>query len=146
MRQMLYLEKLQVLEHFHQSFFTKALTFECFFFVFWFFGGFFGCTMQYVGSQLPGQGFNPGPLQWRCKILTTGPCGSPQRAVFFKQNGTNFGKPRVCTLIYTDKPKDYILNIEKYILLTLRFQSTNKFLSISRYYKTKALDEDFLIA
>ena len=34
---------------------------------------FFGHAVQHVGSQLPNQGSNPRPLQWKCRVLTTGP-------------------------------------------------------------------------
>ena len=38
------------------------------------FGG-FGCTMQHAVSSFPKQGSNPGPLQWKHGVLTTGPGG-----------------------------------------------------------------------
>ena len=39
----------------------------------------FGHAARLVGSQFPDQGLNPGPRQWKCRVLTTGPPGnSPQ--------------------------------------------------------------------
>ena len=35
----------------------------------------FSYTSQHVGSYFPDQGLNPCPLQWKCKVLTTGPPG-----------------------------------------------------------------------
>ena len=37
-----------------------------------------GCAMWHAGSQLPNQGSNPHPLQWKCG-LTTGPPGKSQQ-------------------------------------------------------------------
>ena len=40
------------------------------------FGGFFfGCTTLHVGSQLPDQRWNPRPLHWKLRVLTTGSSG-----------------------------------------------------------------------
>ena len=41
---------------------------------------FFGCAMRYAGSQFPVQGSNPRPLQWKHRVLTTGP---PGKSLFF---------------------------------------------------------------
>ena len=39
---------------------------------------FFGCAAQHVGSYFPDQGSNLCPLQWKCRVLTTGlPGNSP---------------------------------------------------------------------
>ena len=40
----------------------------------------FGHTAQHAGSQLPNQGSNLYPLQWKCRILTT---GLPNNSLFF---------------------------------------------------------------
>ena len=37
---------------------------------------FFGHAMPLVGSYFPDQGLNPGPWQWKCWLLTTGPTGN----------------------------------------------------------------------
>ena len=34
---------------------------------------FFGCAVQHVGSWFPDQGWNPSFLQWKQRVLTTGP-------------------------------------------------------------------------
>ena len=34
---------------------------------------FFGHTTRHVGSWFFNQGSNPGPLQWKCRVWTTGP-------------------------------------------------------------------------
>ena len=36
----------------------------------------FDHAMQLVGSKFPYRGQNPGPLQWKCGVLTTGPPGN----------------------------------------------------------------------
>ena len=36
---------------------------------------FFGCDMCHAGSQFPGRGLNPCPLQWNQGVLTPGPPG-----------------------------------------------------------------------
>ena len=36
---------------------------------------FFGRAARHVGSQFPDQGLNPRPLQWKRRVLTTGPPG-----------------------------------------------------------------------
>ena len=41
---------------------------------------FFGCTVGH--AELPDQGANLRPLQWKHRILTTGPPGKPTRALF----------------------------------------------------------------
>ena len=43
--------------------------------VLFYFFNFFGHTMQNAGSLFPNQGSHPCPLQWRCRVLTTGPPG-----------------------------------------------------------------------
>ena len=37
----------------------------------------FGCAVRLVGFQFPKQGSNPGPLQWKHRVLSTGPPGGP---------------------------------------------------------------------
>ena len=34
------------------------------------------CATRLAGSQFPDQGLNPGPLQWKCRVLTTGQPGN----------------------------------------------------------------------
>ena len=43
---------------------------------------FFGHTSQYTGSQFPVQGLNLGPLQWKLRVLTTGPPGNSPCSLF----------------------------------------------------------------
>ena len=43
---------------------------------YFFFSNFFGCHMQLAGSQFLDQGSNPGPQQWKHRVLTTGPPGN----------------------------------------------------------------------
>ena len=38
---------------------------------------FFFCTAQHVGPHFPDQGLNPGSLQWKLGVSTTGPPGKP---------------------------------------------------------------------
>ena len=37
-----------------------------------------------VGSSFPDQGLNPGPLQWKCRVLTTGPLENSINNIIFK--------------------------------------------------------------
>ena len=46
----------------------------CFYFIF-----FFGHTTQHSGSYFPNQGSILCPLQWRCRVWTTGPPGKSQK-------------------------------------------------------------------
>ena len=50
---------------------------------FFFFLSFFFlcCAMWYVGFWFPDQGWNPGPLQWKCGVLITGPPGKSPKSV-----------------------------------------------------------------
>ena len=43
---------------------------------------FFGHTSQYTGSQFPVQGLNLSPLQWKLRVLTTGPPGNSPCSLF----------------------------------------------------------------
>ena len=43
---------------------------------------FFGHTSQYTGSQFPVQGLNLGPVQWKLRVLTTGPPGNAPCSLF----------------------------------------------------------------
>ena len=43
---------------------------------------FFGYTLWHAGSQFPDQGSNPRPLQWNCRVLTTGPPGKSLHSYF----------------------------------------------------------------
>lgn len=46
---------------------------------------FFGCTVGHAGSQFPDQRSNPYPLQWKRRVLTTGPPGkSKPKELTFK--------------------------------------------------------------
>ena len=60
---------------------------------------FFGLTAQHVRSYLPDQGLNPCPLQWKCRVLTTGrpgksPPGSVSNAAALPScPGSNAGWP-----------------------------------------------------
>ena len=47
-----------------------------------FFFFFFGLTVQHVGSKFPNQEWNPHPLQWKHKVLTTQPPGKSLLCVF----------------------------------------------------------------
>ena len=38
---------------------------------------------QHVGSEFPDQGSNPPPLQWKCRVLTTGPPGKSQGCLLY---------------------------------------------------------------
>ena len=42
----------------------------------------FGHNVQQMGSQSPDQGSKLGPLQWKCRVLTTGPPGTSQDFFF----------------------------------------------------------------
>ena len=44
---------------------------------------FFGCAVQLLGSQFPDQGSNSCSLQWKLRVLTTGPPGNSQTCFFF---------------------------------------------------------------
>ena len=44
---------------------------------------FFGHVIWLVESQFPDQRLNPGPWQWECKVLTTGPSGNSQSWVIW---------------------------------------------------------------
>ena len=50
---------------------------------FFFFLSFFFlcCAMWYVGFWFPDHGWNPGPLQWKCGVLITGPPGKSPKSV-----------------------------------------------------------------
>ena len=48
--------------------YTQYLVLPTFFF-------FFGHAAWLAGSYFPKQGSNPWPLQWKCRVLTTGPPG-----------------------------------------------------------------------
>ena len=50
---------------------------------------FFGRTMRHEGSQFPNQGPNSLPLQWKCRVLTTGAQGSPYLIIFGSEFGFN---------------------------------------------------------
>ena len=67
-----------------QSFPRKGGFTEIFGFTSWFIpflSFFFGCAVPRVGcQQFPKQGMNPHPLQWKCRVLTTGP---PRNSLFF---------------------------------------------------------------
>lgn len=41
----------------------------------WLFGCFFWPCMWHVESWFPDQGWNPCPLHWKCRVLTSGPHG-----------------------------------------------------------------------
>ena len=43
---------------------------------------FFACTMQLVGSYFLNLGLNPGPLQWKHRVLTTGPLEIQKKQFF----------------------------------------------------------------
>ena len=56
-----------------------TFTFILFGLLVWFFNVYlfiFGHTARLVGSQLPNQGLNLGPQQWKDRVLTTGPPGN----------------------------------------------------------------------
>ena len=52
----------------------KLLTMQCTFF--------FGLTTWHVGSTIPDQGSNPGPLHGKCEVLTTGLPGMSSTRTF----------------------------------------------------------------
>ena len=45
---------------------------------------FFGYTVSLAGSLFPYKGSNPHPLQWKHKVLTTGPPGKSQNSHLLK--------------------------------------------------------------
>ena len=47
-----------------------------------FFKYFLGQATQHVGSLLPDKGLNPLPLNWKHRVLITGPPGNPKFIVF----------------------------------------------------------------
>ena len=63
--------------HFRETFTMWSLVYPSYLFIYIFFGR----TTQHVGSWFPDQGSNPCPVQWKCRVLTTGPPGkSPSEA------------------------------------------------------------------
>ena len=46
---------------------------------------FLGGTTLRVGSYFPNQGLDPGPLRWKCRVLTTGPPGNSPRGLWVIQ-------------------------------------------------------------
>ena len=48
-----------------------------------FFPPVFGCTVWHVESLFPEKGSNPFPLQWQCRVLTTGLPGKSHKSFVF---------------------------------------------------------------
>ena len=42
----------------------------------------FDCTTWHAGSEFPNQGWNPCPLQWKHRALTTAPPGKSLKILF----------------------------------------------------------------